>query len=91
MTECFSEPKISFYQEKRIEIKFSEQQLSTDAGILLVRQAEEKVKIIAGMSERIADERDPNKITHLTRMSKKASGNATQQMPASAPEGTTSI
>jgi hypothetical protein len=64
MTECFLEPKIGFYEAKRIEVKFSEQDLSTDAGILLVRQAEEKVKIIAGMSERIADERDPNKITH---------------------------
>ncbi|NJL43193.1 MAG: IS1380 family transposase [Pseudanabaena sp. SU_2_4] len=64
MTECLLEPKINFYEAHRIEVKFSEQQLSTDAGILLVRQAEEKVKIIAGMSERIADERDPNKITH---------------------------
>lgn len=64
MTECLLEPKINFYEAHRIEVKFSEQQLSTDAGILLVRQAEEKVKIITGMSERIADERDPNKITH---------------------------
>ncbi|CAN1213616.1 Transposase DDE domain-containing protein [Tumidithrix helvetica PCC 7403] len=64
MTECFLEPEFNFYQEKRLEVKFSEQQLSTDGGILLTRQAEERVKIIAGMAERIVDKRDPNKITH---------------------------
>jgi hypothetical protein len=64
MTECFLEPTFDFYQEKRLEVKFSEQQLSTDAGILLTRQAEERVKIIAGIAERITDKRDPNKITH---------------------------
>ncbi|CAN1211060.1 hypothetical protein TUMEXPCC7403_12745 [Tumidithrix helvetica PCC 7403] len=64
MTACFLEPEFNFYQEKRLEVKFSEQQLSTDGGILLTRQAEERVKIIAGMAERIVDKRDPNKITH---------------------------
>jgi hypothetical protein len=64
MTECFLEPEFDFYQEKRLEVKFSEQQLSTDGGILLTRQAEERVKIIAGMAERIGDKRDPKKVTH---------------------------
>jgi len=64
MTECFLEPEFNFYQEHRLEVKFSAEQLSTDGGILLTRQAEEKVKIIKGMSERIADGRDPNRITH---------------------------
>ncbi len=64
MTECFLEPEFNFYQERRLEVKFSAEQLSTDGGILLARQAEEKVKIIKGMSERIADRRDPNRITH---------------------------
>jgi hypothetical protein len=31
---------------------------------ILARQAEERVKIIQGMSERIADNRDPHRITH---------------------------
>lgn len=64
MTECKLETKFDFYQKRRLEVKFSEEQLSTDGGILLTRQAEEKVKIIAGMSERIKDERDPQRIIH---------------------------
>ena len=64
MTECFLEPAFNFYQEHRLEVKFSGEQLSTDGGILIARQAEEKVKIIKGMSELIADRRDPNRISH---------------------------
>lgn len=64
MTECFLGPEFNFYQEHRLEVKFSEEQLSTDGGILLARQAEERIKIIEGMSEQIRDKRDPNRITH---------------------------
>jgi hypothetical protein len=64
MTECKLEAKFDFYQNRRMEVKFGDQQLSTDGGILLARQAEEKVKIIAGMSNRIKDERDPHRIIH---------------------------
>jgi len=39
MTECFLEPEFNFYQEHRLEVKFSAEQLSTDGGILLARQA----------------------------------------------------
>lgn len=64
MTECKQEVKIDFYKKKRLEVKFSGEQLSSDGGILLARQAEEKVKIIQGMTERISDTREQHKITH---------------------------
>ena len=64
MTECNQEAKIEFYKKKRLEVKFSGEQLSSEGGILLVRQAEEKVKIIEEMAERIEDKRDQNKIRH---------------------------
>lgn len=64
MTECDQEVKIDFYEKKRLEVKFSGEQLSSDAGILLVRQAEERVKIIEGIAERIDDQRDQDKIKH---------------------------
>jgi hypothetical protein len=64
MTECKLEVKLDFYQNRRMEVKFGDQQLSTDGGILLARQAEERVEIIAGMAERIKDERDPHRIIH---------------------------
>jgi Transposase DDE domain group 1 len=64
MTECILEPEFTFYQERRLEVKFSGEQMSSDGGILLARQAEEKVKIIEGLSGLIADGRGPNRITH---------------------------
>jgi len=64
MTECILEPEFTFYQEQRLEVKFSGEQMSSDGGILLARQAEERVKIIKGLSGLIADGRDPNRITH---------------------------
>lgn len=64
MTECILESEFNFYQEHRLEVKFSGEGMSRDGGILLGRQAEEKIKIIKGMSERIIDRRDPNRITH---------------------------
>ncbi len=50
MTECKQEAKINFYKKKRVEVKFSGEQLSSDGGILLGRQAEEKVKIILAVN-----------------------------------------
>jgi hypothetical protein len=64
MTGCNQEAKIDFYKKKRLEVKFSGEQLSSDGGILLGREAEEKIKIIEGMTERINDKRVQNKITH---------------------------
>jgi hypothetical protein len=39
-------------------------QLSSDAGILLARQVEEKVQVCRRIADCIEDWRDPNKITH---------------------------
>ncbi|NUN66263.1 hypothetical protein HCU40_16255 [Pseudanabaena biceps] len=64
MTECKQEVKSDFYKKKRLEVKFSGEQLSSDGGILLARQAEEKVKIIQGMTERISDTQEQHKIRH---------------------------
>jgi hypothetical protein len=45
-------------------VRFSDVELSSDAGILLARQAEEQVQVCRGLSECIQDWRDPNKIIH---------------------------
>lgn len=64
MTECFSELPYDFYDHHPLVVKFSDLQLSSDAGILLARQAEEKEQICRGVANCIEDWRDPNKITH---------------------------
>ena len=45
MAECFSELPSDFYDHRPLVVQFSDLQLSSDAGILLARQAEEKEQI----------------------------------------------
>lgn len=59
-----SELALDFYQARQLVVKFSEEDLSSDAGIMLVRQAEEQVQIAKGIAACIEEWRDPNKIVH---------------------------
>jgi Transposase DDE domain group 1 len=60
----FSELPYNFYSHRPLVVNFSELQLSSDAGILLARQAEEKEQICRALANCIDDWRDPNKVTH---------------------------
>jgi hypothetical protein len=64
MTECKLELPYEFYSQRPLVVRFSDLELSSDAGILLARQAEEKVQVCRSLSECIQEWRDPNKITH---------------------------
>lgn len=59
-------PKLpfDFFQLRNLDVSFSGLDLSSDAGILLARQAEAQVHICQGIAEQLADPRDPQKITH---------------------------
>ena len=54
----------NFYTQKALEVKFSALDLSSDAGFLLVRQAEHRQQICQGIAECLKDKRDPSKIKH---------------------------
>jgi Transposase DDE domain group 1 len=64
MTECHLELPYDFTTPRPLVVRFSDLELSSDAGILLARQAEEQVQVCRNLSECIEDWRDPNKITH---------------------------
>jgi hypothetical protein len=64
MRECSSKLPYDFYSQRALVVQFSDLELSSDAGILLARQAEEKVQVCRGLAECIQEWRDPNKITH---------------------------
>ena len=55
MTECCSELPYDFYSHRPLVVQFSDLQLSSDAGILLARQAEEKEQICRGVANCIDD------------------------------------
>jgi len=64
MTECISEVTYDFDAQRHLVVKFSELDLSADAGILLAHQAEEKLQVCQRLSECVEEWRDPNKIEH---------------------------
>ena len=64
MTERATPLRFDFYQQRRLSVEFSDLDLSSDAGILLARQGEERLQICQGLSECIQEWRDPDKITH---------------------------
>lgn len=64
MTVCEPELPYDFYSPRPVVVQFSDLELSSDAGILLARQAEEQVQICRRIAACIEDWRDPNKIMH---------------------------
>lgn len=64
MTEFSSQISLNFFTKKPLEAKFSRLDLSSDAGVLLVRQAEEQLKICEGLADCLEDNREPGKVKH---------------------------
>lgn len=64
MTQCQAELVYDFDSPRPLVVQFSDLELSSDAGILLARQAEEHVQICQRLADCIEEWRDPNKITH---------------------------
>jgi hypothetical protein len=64
MADTFSQFSLNFFSHKTVDVKFSELDLSSDAGVILVRQAEEQLKICEGMADCFTDNRDQSKVKH---------------------------
>ena len=64
MADFSSELPLDFKTKKSLSVKFSRLDLSSDAGLLLIRQAEEKIKICQGIANCLEDNREPGKIKH---------------------------
>lgn len=64
MTVCDVELLYKFDCRRPLVVQLSDLELSSDAGILLARQAEEQVQICQSLAACIEEWRDPQKITH---------------------------
>jgi hypothetical protein len=64
MTECNSDLPYDFYSHRSLVVRFSDLELSSDAGILFARQAEQQQQVCQGIAECIEEWRDPQRITH---------------------------
>ncbi len=67
MTVCESELQYNFYSQRSLVVQFSDLELSSDAGILLARQAEEQVQVCRSLAECIQEWREESKIKHSLR------------------------
>lgn len=54
----------NFATKKPLKVKFSGLDLSTDSGLLLVKQAEENLKICEGIANSLSDKREQHKVKH---------------------------
>lgn len=64
MTGCETELDFDFYQNRPLVVKFSDLELSSDAGILLARQVEERLQICQTIANCIEEWRAPDKTIH---------------------------
>jgi hypothetical protein len=64
MTNKSSNISLNFLKKKALSVKFSQLDLSGDSGLLLVRQAEEKIKICYGIADCLVDNRQEGKVRH---------------------------
>lgn len=64
MTVCKTDLPFDFPQPRPLSVQFSDLELSSDAGLLLVRQADEGLGLTAALASCIEEWRDPAKVTH---------------------------
>ena len=64
MTECITQLRLLDHPEKRIDVDFDAPRISSDGGLLLLRRAEEGVRICEKMAAALPDERDQSRVVH---------------------------
>ena len=67
-TEC-KQPSFEFHglYQRKVIAKFDGGNITSDGGILLLREVEKRTGIIAGFAECFTDHRDPEAIEHTVR------------------------
>ena len=64
MTECITQLSLFDHPKKQIDVAFDAPQVSSDGGLLLLRQAEGVVRICEKLAAILPDDRDQNRVVH---------------------------
>ncbi len=64
MTECITQLTLFDHPKKRIDVAFDAPQISSDAGLLLLRKAAAEVGILEAISDLLPDDREQGKVQH---------------------------
>lgn len=64
MTPCITDSLFNYYPKRELTVDFEGGNLTSDAGLLLIRQADETLKLTEGLASCIDDWRNPLLIVH---------------------------
>lgn len=64
MTECSTQLCFEFYEGRKLRVDFEGGEITSDAGVLFLRQADESLGLLEGLADCIRDRRDPNLVRH---------------------------
>jgi hypothetical protein len=64
MTECIPHSRLGFHPKKPVEVAFDAPEISSDGGLLLLRQLDEGLGLTEGLGVLIPDHRDPWRTQH---------------------------
>jgi len=58
MPECILRDRLDFHRKRPIEVVYDAPETSSDAGVLLLRQVDERLELTAKLGEFVPDDRD---------------------------------
>ena len=64
MSECSAQLSFSFHPDLPITVQFDAPETSSDGGLLLLRQMDERLGLTAGFAACLPDRRDPARVVH---------------------------
>ncbi len=64
MTQCNTKTGLDFHPKLPVEVEFSVEDISSDGGLLLLRQVEDRLRICEVLAACVPDDRDPARVQH---------------------------
>jgi Transposase DDE domain group 1 len=64
MTECNAQLRLSFHPDLPVDLSFDAPEVSSDGGVILLRQIDERLGLTAGFAACLPDGRDPARVLH---------------------------
>lgn len=63
-TDCVPQLRLDFHPDRPVDVAFDGPELSSDGGVLLIRQVDDQVGLCAMIAAAIQDPRDPDRVVH---------------------------
>lgn len=64
MTECFAQLRLQFQSGQGVTVEFDAPEISSDAGVLMLRQMDDRIGVTGGLAALLPDDRDPSRVEH---------------------------